>query len=202
MNTSRPIEIWGRDGVLGVIDPSIQPNDEVEVLIRLNDGKLIQVPADLIVPQEDGSYYLPMSQDQFNVQEPAAGAQTLMVIPVMVEQLEVDRKRITRGRVRVHKKVTEREEVVDESGFHEEVIVDRVPINQVVETAPQVHYEGNILVIPILEEVLVVEKRLVFKEEVRIRKQRTEMRNPQHVTLRSEDVEIERDNPTEMSTKP
>ena len=43
-----------------------------------------------------------------------------------------------------------------------------------------------------MEEVLVVEKRLMLKEEIRLTMQKGEFREPQTVTLRSEEVSIER----------
>ena len=51
--------------------------------------------------------------------------------------------------------------------------------------------EGDTLIVPVLEEVLVVEKRLLLKEEVRITRTRTEVHSPQAVTLRSEEAVIE-----------
>jgi stress response protein YsnF len=44
----------------------------------------------------------------------------------------------------------------------------------------------------VLEEVLVVETRLLVTEEVRITRRRTETHMPERVTLRREDVTIER----------
>ena len=43
-----------------------------------------------------------------------------------------------------------------------------------------------------VEEVLVVEKRLMLREEIHIRTQRIETHQPQRITLRSEDVQVER----------
>jgi stress response protein YsnF len=48
------------------------------------------------------------------------------------------------------------------------------------------------MIVPILEEVLVVEKRLMVKEEIHITKQRVEKHAPQRVTLRREEAVIER----------
>ena len=45
-----------------------------------------------------------------------------------------------------------------------------MPIDREVEAAPAVRTAGDTTVVPVLEEVLVVEKRLVLKEEVRIRR--------------------------------
>ena len=122
--------------------------------------------------------------------ERAGGAAA--VIPVIAEELQVGRRSVETGRVRVTKLVREQQETVDEPVLAEEVVVERIPINRVVDTAPQPRQEGDTLVFPVLEEVLVVERRLMLKEEVRISKRVSETRQPQTVTLRSEDVKIER----------
>jgi len=114
------------------------------------------------------------------------------VIPVIAEELQVGRRSVETGRVRVTKSVREQQEVVDQPTVSEEVVVERVPINRMVDAAPQPRQEGDTLVFPVLEEVVVVERRLMLKEEVRITKRITETRNPQTVTLRSEEVRIER----------
>lgn len=114
------------------------------------------------------------------------------VLPVVEERLEVSRRRHETGRVRVTKRVEERREVVDEPTVHERVEVTRVPIGRVVSAAPSVREEGDVTIVPVLEEVVVVEKRLVLKEELHIRRVREEVRAPQEVTLRTERVEVER----------
>ena len=55
-----------------------------------------------------------------------------------------------------------------------------------------VRYEGDTMFISLLEEVLVVETRLLLKEEVHMTTRRTETHTPARVTLRHEDVTIER----------
>jgi predicted nucleic acid-binding protein len=61
-----------------------------------------------------------------------------------------------------------------------------------VEAAPSVREEDGVLIVPVIEERLVVTTELVLKEVIRItKKSRTEIvREP--VRLRSERVEIER----------
>ena len=114
------------------------------------------------------------------------------VIPVVAEELQVGRRVVETGRVRVRKLVREEQETVDQPVLSEEVVVERVPIGRFVETAPQPRQEGDTLVLPVLEEVVVVERRLMLKEEVRISKRVSETRSQQTVTLRSEDVKIDR----------
>ena len=116
-----------------------------------------------------------------------------LVIPVVEERLEVSRERVETGRVRVSKSVEAREVVVDDPLKRESVRVEHVPINQVVTGAvPQVREEGDVTVIPILEERVVTRTELVLVEEVRIHREHSEYHDPQRVTLRKEVVAVER----------
>ncbi len=140
-----------------------------------------QQEADVIIKQETGST---SSAD--------AGSSTHHVIPVTTEELDVSKEQVTTGKVRITKQVSERTETINESGFRDEVEVERIPVNRFVETIPGVEVEGDTTIIPVVEEVLVVEKRIRIKEEVRVTRKRKEARNPQTVKLRSEDVKVER----------
>ena len=115
-----------------------------------------------------------------------------VVVPVIEEVAEVGRQAVEAGRVRISKHVRQRQEVVDQAVVTEEVVVERVPVNRVISGPVEPREEDGVLIVPVVEEVLVVEKRLVLKEEVRISRRRTESRQPQTVTLRAEDVEIQR----------
>jgi uncharacterized protein (TIGR02271 family) len=114
------------------------------------------------------------------------------IIPVIEEQLVVDKYIVEKGKVRISKRISEHEEIVDEPLLHEEVKVERIPVNQVVEAPPKVRQEGETLIIPIVEEQIVVQKRLVLVEELRVRKELVETHQPQTVTLRKEEIEINR----------
>lgn len=120
-----------------------------------------------------------------------AEAADTVVIPIMEETLLVDKRAVVTGGVRVTKQVSEREEVIDEELLREQVTVERVPIGQIVSEAPQARREGDTLIVPVLEEVLVTEKRLLLKEEVRITRTRTAAHEPQTVTLRTEKAMVE-----------
>lgn len=117
-----------------------------------------------------------------------------LVVPKMEESVRVEVREVETGGVRVHKTVDERPHQIDEQLLHEEVDVKHVPIDKIValSDAPQARQEGDTWIVPILEEVLVVEKRCRIKEEIHItRSQRTE-RHVETVVLRSEEVTIER----------
>jgi uncharacterized protein (TIGR02271 family) len=114
------------------------------------------------------------------------------VVPVLAETLDIDTRRVETGRVRIREIVHEHEQTVDPPLWREEVVIERVPINRVIDEPISVRSEGETLIIPLLEEVLVVEKRLLLKEEVRITKRRIDTHAPQQVTLRREEAAVER----------
>jgi uncharacterized protein (TIGR02271 family) len=113
-------------------------------------------------------------------------------IKLAEEQLRVSKREVERGRVVVRTRAEEREEIAEAALRREDVAVERVSIGRPVEAVPSVREEDGVLIVPVIEERLVVTTELVLKEEIRItKKSRTEsVREP--VRLRSERVEIER----------
>jgi uncharacterized protein (TIGR02271 family) len=114
-----------------------------------------------------------------------------VVIPVAREELRIEKQTRESGRTIVHIIPTARQEVVDLPVMRENVEVERVPVNRVVERTGPVREEGDVTIVPVFEEVLVVEKRLMLKEEIRITRRRSTEHERQEVTLRSEQVRIE-----------
>lgn len=117
------------------------------------------------------------------------------VVPVHREILQVGVRRVDTGRgVRVRKSVTEQAHHIDETLLRDEVSVQHVPVDRLValSEAPASRYDGDTLIVPILEEVLVVEKRLRIKEELHITRTRRQERFSQSVPLKAETVCVER----------
>ncbi len=192
--------VLGKDGLRGHIQaasPASKPEDN-QVLVALENGRQALVPKEALRLQEDGSYFLPLSLAELE-QVPSERPQEstpVLVVPVLREELAIEKRHRETGRARITKTVHEREEVVDEPLMREEVAIERVPIHQLWDgPAPSLRYEGETMIVPLLEEVLVVEKRLMLKEELHIRKQQTTVHTPQTVTLRNEEVQIERIEP-------
>lgn len=164
---------------------------EERAWLRLADGTQLLVPMVMLTKLADGGWRLPFTFDA--AREQAHSVQ--MSFPVMEERLQVGKRVVDTGRgLRVRKTVGERERIVDEPTLRDELAVEHVPVGQIVsgDTPPHTRYEGDTLVVPVLEEVLVVQKQLLLKEEVRITRRRHEVREPQRVVLRSEHVEVER----------
>ena len=76
--------------------------------------------------------------------------------------------------------------------LEESIDIERVPIGRYVDEIEPVRHEGDTTIVPVYEEVLVVEKRLRLIEEIRLSKKREHVRRPHHVTLRRQTVEVER----------
>lgn len=121
------------------------------------------------------------------------------VIPVIEEELRLGKRVVETGKVNIKKYVTQHEELIDIPLIREEVAVERVPINQYIESPPPpIRYEGNTMIIAVLREEVVVTKRLLLIEELHVTKQQVETHHPQTVTLVKEAVEVKR---TEMNNQ-
>lgn len=118
-----------------------------------------------------------------------------LVLPVVEETAHIEKRLREKGRVRVSTKTDTIDNVLRESLQGNAVGVSRLPIDRVIEAGepvPQTRMEGGVTIIPILEEVLVVEKRLILKEEVHIRETSTNQDVEVPVTLRKQRAVIER----------
>ena len=116
-------------------------------------------------------------------------------IPVWREEAHVAKRWVDVGRgVRIHKTVSNEQHTIDLPLLREELEIETVAIGRPVEKnqVPQMRYEGETLVVPVLEEVLVVEKQLRLKEELRITRVRHQHHAPQAVALRTERITVER----------
>lgn len=176
--------------------------DEAAALLRTERGRTVRVPANLLALGEDGTLRLTFSFEllESDGTAPEAGADIddasrQTVIPVIEETPDIARRAVDTGSgVRVHKSVSTREETVDLPLMRDELSVERVPVGRIVprDDPPAARQEGDTWIVPVLEEVLVVERQLRLKEEVRITRQRRETRAPQTVSLRIEEVAVER----------
>jgi len=113
-------------------------------------------------------------------------------VPVIEEELEVGKRRVEGDRVSVRTIPRERTEVVEQPLESMEVEIERIAIDREIDTAPEIRNDGDTMIIPIVEERLVVEKRLFLREEVHVRRRRVVTQFRQNVTLRSQEVVVER----------
>ncbi len=118
------------------------------------------------------------------------------VLALHAEQVVVDRRRVNGETVRVGTVTRLREQVVEETLVHERVEVERVAVGRVVEAVPPIRQEGEVTVLSVVEEVVVVERRLVLKEEIRLRRIQVAETHREVVSLREQTAEVTRSAPT------
>ena len=68
MQSSDLTTVYGKDSRLGVIDSQSLPveEDQSHILVRLDSGQQIWVPADLLQRRTDGNFSLPFTLAQLN----------------------------------------------------------------------------------------------------------------------------------------
>jgi uncharacterized protein (TIGR02271 family) len=88
--------------------------------------------------------------------------------------------------------VLERTEYADLDLRSDEATIERVPVGRIVDAPPAMRQEGGTVIVPVLEEIMVVQKRLLLKEEIHIRRQDIVQHIREPVRLRSEEVSLER----------
>jgi uncharacterized protein (TIGR02271 family) len=123
-------------------------------------------------------------------------------LPVLEESLEVARKVVDQGGVRLTRRVETHEQIVDELLRCEHIEIERRPMNITIrddDARPGVRQEGDTLIVPVVEEMLITTKRLVLVEEVRITRTRQAHHKSQAYTLRKEHIDVERLAPEDSS---
>jgi uncharacterized protein (TIGR02271 family) len=116
-----------------------------------------------------------------------------LVVPVLADSLDVDVRERSLGGVRVHREQREDQVRVDPPLRRTRVDVERRVLNQLLDgPPPQPHQDGETLVIPVLDEVAVVQRRWLLKEELRVTRSEQTIHAPQDVVLRRDHVTVER----------
>jgi stress response protein YsnF len=114
-------------------------------------------------------------------------------VRLLEERASIDKGMVTTGKVRVVTHTETVDELVRAVLAGEEADVVTVELDQTVSgPAPRMRTEDGVTIIPVLEEVLVVEKRLVLKREIRIRMRPTSETIEIPVKLRKQQAKVER----------
>lgn len=118
-------------------------------------------------------------------------------IPVLEEVAMISKRAVTTGVTTVEKQVQSRNYIVPEVLKSTGARVERIPMNQQVDAThpPQIRVEQGVTIVPILEERMVVEKRLFLKEELYVRPYVEEAHCTEEITLREEHVVLKRSLP-------
>ena len=113
-------------------------------------------------------------------------------LTLIAEELTVGKEAVETGCVRVSKQTHTREVAVDESLLRESAEIETIPIGRRIFEMPSVRHEGETIVVPIVEEILHTERRLILKEEVRITRRKTTEQIHDRVTLRHQEAVVTR----------
>ena len=185
---SRSPVIHDRDGTPGTVESA----DDGRLRVLLADGVALDVPAELATLSDDGSYQAHVAFRDLLTADRDLPAGETVTLTEAAERLVVDTAVRETGRVRAAVVTETHEEAVDLAGWRETVEVERVPVDRVVEAVEPPRQEGDVTVVPVYEEVLVVQKQLVLREEVRLVPRRTPTTASERVPLRRQRVDIER----------
>ncbi len=133
-----------------------------------------------------------MTNQQYKISDEEIEQPGETVIPVIEEYAVIDKKIVETGKVKISKRIKEQEQFVDVPLMHEEISVERVPVNKFVEVKPEIRYEGNLMIIPVIEQRVVLQKQLFVTEELHVRTDVIETHHTEEMTLLKEEVDITR----------
>lgn len=198
MAIRRRTRIVDRDGVTGRLHGVVLvKGDEPLARVRLSHGVELMIPFEVLQHDSGGGYRLPGRWSDFA----GRSDRGTTTIPVIQERVTVSVRPAPERKVRVRRRVVSEPQVVETPLWHERIDIQRVPVGAIVDSAPAARQEEDVLIVPVVEEVAVVEKRLRVREELRIRVVRERRIHRETVELRRHEVDIE---PAEQAppTKP
>ena len=117
------------------------------------------------------------------------------VLALHAEDVTLGRRQVDGDTVRIATVTQSREQLVEAELNHERVDVERVAIGRIVDVVPPIRQEGDITILSVVEEIVVVERRLLLKEEVRVRRVAVTGIHRETVSLREQTVEVTRSSP-------
>jgi uncharacterized protein (TIGR02271 family) len=190
----------GRD--VGVVD-EVDDRDGVVLVVRSEaQEQPVRVPlevVDTVASTADRIVLTGAIADRMDADVVEAGG--TLTIPVVAEEAVANVREVEQGRAIIEKRVETVPHVAKVEVGSDEVDVERVRLDQEVDVAPTIRQEGDTLIVPVVEEVLVVTKRYLVREEVRVTKRRVVREETLREELRREVVTVreERTPPTERS---
>jgi stress response protein YsnF len=199
MGIRRRARIEDLDGRFGWLRrvTAADPNHPLAI-VSFGSGATAEVPFDLLEHHDDGGYSLRGRWRDF-----VRKTQTVADMPVIAERATVAVRPAPVKQVRVRRRVVRGEQVVEVPVARERIEVEYVPVNAFVDSVPTPRQEGDVLIIPCVEEVVVVEKRLRVREEMRVHVVREQQIHRETVELRRHEIDVEHaEEPRQTIPKP
>jgi uncharacterized protein (TIGR02271 family) len=183
-------EVLGSGGLRAFLDEL--PHDDGHVTLRLEDGRRFVVPSRLLRPQANGSYRLDIGADELAAGNWGSGIDKIPIgkIAVVEETARINTFAQEKGSVVVHVTSHEEARTIDVPLDEEHVQVKRFAVNRIVDAPVSTRQEGDTTIVPVVEEVLVVQKQLMLREEIHIVRKRTTRHERRQVVLRREEAQV------------
>ena len=115
-----------------------------------------------------------------------------IILPLVAETSHLEKRSVRTGKVRISTVLENVEEIASATLQEERVEVTRVPVNQPVKEAPTIRTVDGVTIVPVLEEIMVIEKQLILKEELHIHRRVTTQKIEVPVSLKKQRAVIER----------
>lgn len=142
MADTRTFPVFDDTGRIGVLlAPARFLDSRPEKTIRLDSGEEIQVPGNALKVQPDGSFRLLRKREEAPSQPQPEAAAAPAPPP---------------------------EPTPDSAFFQDDYDIERVSVGRIIDGPMMQRHEGETLVLPVVEEVLVYQKKLFLREEIRI----------------------------------
>ncbi len=113
-------------------------------------------------------------------------------IPLHVEEVSVSRREVEKANVEIALITGTHGQLIDEELTHVSGRDRTYPIGRTIDVVPPITEEGDTTIIPVVEEIVVVERQFVLKEEIHIRRVTTKERHQETVMLRKQEAVITR----------
>lgn len=163
--------------VFGTLE-RVSKRESAEAMLLVNhDGRMVQIPHSMIDDQRSTPDELVLAA-RFQ----PSGDQAQTTIPLHAEELSVDVIEQDQGRVLIQKSVEHVPVQEDVELAMDVVEVERIPSGEEFDEPPENRQEGDTLIIPVVEEVLILTRRYKVVEEVRVTR---------HREVRTESVQTE-----------
>lgn len=116
-------------------------------------------------------------------------------IPLIREDVSVGTETVPTARVEVRVEPHEDIARLDLEAWTQHADIERVAVGREVDRADGPRQEGDTWVVPVYEEVVTVQRRLVLKEEIRVRRRQDLHQWTEEVPLRRDEPVVERHPP-------
>jgi uncharacterized protein (TIGR02271 family) len=161
--------------------------DESSLIVRLANQQLLYVPVTYIKTKSSDRYSITHSFAELHDMPPNRDT-----YPVIEEKPIIGKKTVETGRIQIKKTVEEVPTRFEQTLNKEEFQISSVAVDETRDEPAQMRTEGDLTIIPVQEEVLVVIKKYLVREEIQIRKVRTERTESIEIPLKKESVSIDK----------